>query len=234
MRMNGVLEWDTIVEPKEARWDQPEIIDALQYTVTDTIAMGYCPSPATIEGGGVSLATGRVAMVMEGPWYLAQLYGSDAAVEGGIKFDAVEPPLGSSGIDETAAEVHGHVIAKSTQVGDAAWELLKVIMSEEGQKRIADGGRMCSTPDLIERLWAPVAQERFQFENAKAYADSMRTGRNPIFAGAGANYDAVAGPSTPLAVAWDAMLAGASAQEAITTAQPLLQEILDNYWANKA
>lgn len=234
MRMNGALEWDSIVEPKEARWDQPEIIDGLQYTVTDTIAKGFCPTPATIEGGGVSLATGRVAMVMEGPWYLAQLYGPDAAVEGGVKFDAVEPPVGSTGTDETIAEVHGHVVAKSTKVGDAAWALLKTIMSEEGQQRIADGGRMCSTPDLIEKLWVPKVQEKFAFTNAKAYADSMRTGRNPIIAGAGANYDAVAGPSTPLAVAWDAMLAGTSAQEAITTAQPLLQKILDDYWAKKA
>jgi multiple sugar transport system substrate-binding protein len=233
MRMNGTLEWDTIVEPKEARWDQPEIIDALQYTVVDTIANGYCPSPATIEGGGVSLASGRVAMVMEGPWYLAQLYGPDAAVEGGINFDAVEPPLGSTGKDETIAEVHGHVIAKSTKVADAAWELLKVIMSEEGQKLIAEGGRMCSTPDLIEKLWVPKVQEQYHFQNAKAYADSMRTGRNPNISGAGANYDAVAGPSTPLAVAWDAMLAGTSAQEALTTAQPLLQKILDEYWAKK-
>ena len=74
---------------------QESILDGLQYTVVDTVANGFCPSPATIQGGGVSLATGRVAMVMEGPWYLAQLYGPDAAVEGGIPFDAVEPPLGT-------------------------------------------------------------------------------------------------------------------------------------------
>ena len=39
----------------------------------------------------------------------------------------------------------------------------------------------------------PAAQEKFNFQNAKAYADSMRTGRNPIISGAGSNYDAVAG-----------------------------------------
>ncbi|MBI3960649.1 MAG: extracellular solute-binding protein [Chloroflexi bacterium] len=233
MRMNGVLEWDTIVEPKESKWMQEEILAGLQYTVVDTIANGYCPSPATMQGGGVSLATGRVAMVMEGPWYLAQLFGPDAAVDGGVKFDAVEPPVGSTGKDETIAEVHGHVVAKSSTVADAAWELLKDIMSEEGQKRIAEGGRMCSTPEYIESLWVPVAQKRFNFENAKAYADSMRTGRNPIISGAGSNYDAVAGPSTPLQVAWDAMLNGTSAQDAIGEAQPLLQKILDDYWAKK-
>lgn len=234
MRMNGALEWDNIVEPKEAKWTQPEILEGLQYTVVDTIANGYCPSPATIQGGGVSLATGRVAMVMEGPWYLAQLYGPDAAVEGGIPFDAVEPPLGSTGVDETIAEVHGHVMARTSADPDAAWEVMKAIMSEEGQKRIAAGGRMCSTPEYIEELWVPIAQEKFNFQNAKAYADSMRTGRNPIISGAGSNYDAVAGPSTPLQVAWDAMLNGTSAEEAIGTAEPLLQQILDEYWEKKA
>jgi hypothetical protein len=107
-------------------------------------------------------------------------------------------------------------------------------MSEEGQKRIAAGGRMCSTPEYIEALWVPIAQEKFNFQNAKAYANSMRTGRNPIISGAGANYDAVAGPSTPLQVAWDAMLNGVSAEEAIGAAQPLLQKILEDYWTKKA
>jgi multiple sugar transport system substrate-binding protein len=234
MRMNGALEWDNIVEPKEAKWMQPEILEALQYTVVDTIANSYSPSPATIQGGGVSLATGRVAMVMEGPWYLAQLYGPDAAVEGGIPFEAAEPPLGSTGTDETIAEVHGHVMAKTAADPNAAWEVMKAIMSEEGQKRIAAGGRMCSTPEYIEALWVPIAQEKFNFQNAKAYANSMRTGRNPIISGAGANYDAVAGPSTPLQVAWDAMLNGVSAEEAIGAAQPLLQKILEDYWTKKA
>jgi ABC-type glycerol-3-phosphate transport system substrate-binding protein len=162
------------------------------------------------------------------------LYGPDAAVEGGINFDAVEPPVGSTGIDETIAEVHGHVVAKSTTVADGAWELLKAIMSEEGQQRIAEGGRMCSTPDYIEQLWVPIVQEKFNFQNASAYANSMRTGRNPIISGAGSNYDAVAGPATPLQVAWDAMLNGTSAAEAIGEADPLLQQILDEYWARKS
>lgn len=233
MRMNGALEWDSIVEPKESKWMQPEILEGLQYTVVDTVAKGLCPSPASIAGGGVSLAAGNVGMVMEGPWYLAQLFGPDAAVEGGINFEAVEPPVGSTGADETIAEVHGHVMAKTAADPDAAWEVMKAIVSVEGQKRIAAGGRMCSTPEYIESLWVPLAQEKFNFTNAKAYADSMRTGRNPIISGAGSNYDAVAGPSTPLAVAWDAMLAGTSAEEAIGAAQPLLQAILDDYWSKK-
>jgi hypothetical protein len=110
---------------------------------------------------------------------------------------------------------------------------MKYIMTDAGQQRIAEGGRMCGTPDNIEKYWVPIAQKTYKFENGKAYADSMRTGRNPLFAGAGANYDAMAGPGAPLTVAWDAMLNGTSAKEALTEAQPKLQKILDDYWAKK-
>ena len=96
MRMNGSLEWDQIVEPKEARWLQDDIINGLQYTVVDTIARGMCPSPATIQGGGVTIATGRVALTMEGPWFLAQMQGDKPTREGGVPFDVVEPPLGAT------------------------------------------------------------------------------------------------------------------------------------------
>ena len=233
MRMNGSLEWDQIVEPKEARWLQDDIINALQYTVVDTIARGLCPSPATIQGGGVTIATGRVALTMEGPWFLAQMQGDKPTREGGVPFDVVEPPLGATGKDETIAEVHGQVLAKASKNPDAAWKLMKYIMTDEGQKRIAEGGRMCGTPDNIEKYWVPIAQEKYKFTNGKAFANAMRTGRNPIFAGAGANYDAVAGQGTPLAVAWDAMLNGTSARDALTEAQPKLQKILDDYWAKK-
>ncbi|OQA47512.1 MAG: Bacterial extracellular solute-binding protein [Chloroflexi bacterium ADurb.Bin325] len=234
MRMNGALEWDSVVEPKQVKWLQDSIIEGLQYTVVDTIAKGYCPSPATISGGGVTVATGRVAMCMEGPWFLANMQGGSASREGGVEFDVVEPPVGSTGRDETIAEVHGQVIAKASKNPEEAWKLMKYIMEDPGQERIAEGGRMCGTPENIEKFWVPIAQKTYNFQNGKAFANSMRTGGNPVFAGAGANYDALAGAATPLAVAWDAMLNGTSAREALTVAEPLLQKILDDYWAAKS
>lgn len=233
MHMDGKSEWDQRVEPKKSMWVQDEIINALQFTVVDTIAKGWCPSPATIQGGGVTVATGRVAMCMEGPWTLANMQGPKAAKQGGIAFDVIEPPVGKTGKDETIAEVHGYVVAKATKALDAAWKLYKYIMTDPGQKRIADGGRMCGTPENIEKMWVPTAQKTYNFSNGKAFADSMRTGMNPLFAGAGANYDAVAGTGAPLTVAWEAMLNGTPASKAITEAQPKLQKILDDYWAKK-
>lgn len=43
MRRNGHVEWDTIVEPTEARWDHPEVISGLQFVVYDTIANSWSP-----------------------------------------------------------------------------------------------------------------------------------------------------------------------------------------------
>jgi ABC-type glycerol-3-phosphate transport system substrate-binding protein len=179
------------------------------------------------------MGTGRVAMTIEGPWSLANMQGPQAVSKGGILFDVVEPPVGSLGKDMTCADVHGQVMSK-TKSPDAAWKVMKYIMTDPGQQRIADGGRMCGTPDNIEKFWVPKAQAAYNFTNGKAFADAMRTGQNPIFAGAGANFDAMSGTGAPLTVAWDAMLNGTSAKEALTTAQPLLQKMLDDYWAKKS
>lgn len=233
MRMDGTLEWDSQVEPKKSNWLDPVILDKLQWTVVDVTAKGWSPSPATIQGGGVTIATGRVAMTIEGPWSLANMQGPQAVTKGGIPFDVIEPPLGTAGKDMTCSEVHGHVMAKVTKVPDAAWKIMNYVMTDPGQQRIAEGGRMCGTPDNIEKLWVPKVQAQYNFSNGKAFADAMRTGQNPIFAGAGANYDAMSGTGAPLTVAWDAMLNGTSAKDALTTAQPLLQKMLDDYWAKK-
>ncbi len=234
MRMDGALEWDRVVEPTKSNWMDERIISALQYTVVDVTARGLCPSPAAIQGGGISISTGRVALCMEGPWTLDLMAGEHAEKEGGVPFEVVAPPKGATGKNETCAQVHGHCLAKGSKYPDATWRFMKFILGDLAQQRIAKAnGRMCGTPEGIEKYWVPFAQEAYGITNAKVFADSMRTGGNPIFAGAGANFDAVAGPSTPLAVAWDAMLNGTSAQEAVSAAHPLLQKILDDYWAKK-
>ncbi|MBV7330859.1 substrate-binding domain-containing protein [Chloroflexi bacterium TSY] len=67
MRRNGHVEWDRITEPTEAFWDHPDIASALQYLVYDAIANSWSPGPEVVEGGGVGVDTGRVAMYLEGP-----------------------------------------------------------------------------------------------------------------------------------------------------------------------
>jgi multiple sugar transport system substrate-binding protein len=129
MRMAGALEWDSVEEPKQANWVQDEIIDALQFTVVDAIANGWCPTPDVIEGGGVSTSTGRCAMNCEGPWTLGRFHGENASVDGGTAFDVVSMPKGPTGQDHTIAEVHGHVMAGASKAPEAAWKMMKFNMS---------------------------------------------------------------------------------------------------------
>ena len=99
------------------------------------------------------------------------------------------------------------------------------------QTIIAQNGRMCGTPDLIKKIWVPNAQKTFNFTNGNAFATAEEVGQTPIINGAGANMDAVSqAAGTPLTDAWDAMVNGTSAKDALTAANPAIQLILDNYW----
>lgn len=234
MRRNGKMEWDRPVEPTKAQWTEPDIVDALQFTICDTIKNGWCPSPSMIQGGGISVASGRAAMVTEGPWYLPQMYGDKAAKEGGLNYDIVEPPLGSTGYNYNFAHVHGHTMAKQSKVRDAGWEVLKYILSDDGQKTIAQGGRMCGTPENIEKIWAPIASKTYNFQNTDAFINGMKEGATPLIMGQGFPIDAYGGSANPVATLWDQLLGlKATAKDALGAANPEIQKLLDDYWAKR-
>ncbi|MFI5269078.1 MAG: ABC transporter substrate-binding protein, partial [Chloroflexota bacterium] len=230
MRMDGELEWDSVVEPHKAQVMQPSILANLQYTVVDTIQRGFSPGPKTPGVGKLKIDTGTVALTPEGPWYLAYLQGNQASMKGGIPFDVVDMPTGKNGKIMTDAEIHGHVLNKASKDPDAAWSLLRFVTEDQGQQRIAAGGRMCSTPQTISNIWVPLAQKTYNFQNGAAFVRAMQQGSSPIISGAGANYDAVAGGKKPLDLAWTAMLTGTPAKDALQVANPQVQSMLDDYW----
>lgn len=236
MRMDGELEWDKVVEPKQAKFLQTDILSKLQYTVVDTISKGWCPAPSTITGGGVAIATGRVALTPEGPWYLPQMQGPKSSQKGGVPFDVVDFPKGKSGQLSASAEVHGHTITKTSKNPDAAWALLRYCTEDKAQQIIAQYGRMCNTPDTITKFWVPEAEKAFNFKTGAAFARAQQAGQTPLINGAGANMDAVSqAAGTPLTVAWDSMVNGTAAKQALDAENPAVQAILDNYWkAQKA
>lgn len=234
IRKDGSLEWDTIVEPKKATWVQDDIIDALQWTIVDATNNQWTPAPAALAGGGLTIASGQVAMTYEGPWYLPNMSGPNAEVGNGVNFDVIHMPYGKSGKDETVAEIGGFEINVATKYVDAAWEWIKFNTTDKAQQHIAEGGRMCHLPDTIDRIWSPLAQELYNFKNATYFAKAMETGRSPIISGEGADLFSMMLTGTPLGVAWDAMSGGEiSAREALETANPECQAILDEYWAKK-
>lgn len=235
LRRNGYLEWDREIEPKQAKWVHPDIVDTLQYLVYDTIKNKMSPSPDVVSGGGVGVDTGRVAMVFEGPWYLPNLYGELATLKdkGGIEFDVAEPPLGASGHNMTFGHVHGHCIASTSKNPQAGWELIKYILSDDGQTIIANGGRMTGHPDNIDKIWGPIATKKYNFSNVSAFSNGMREGSTPLIMGQGTELNAYGGG--PINKLWDALLGNQKmAKDAVAEANEGIQAMLDDYWKTHA
>jgi len=234
LRMNGKMEFDRIVEPEIAQWNQPEIVEVIQVVGQDILKEGYAPSPATLKGGGVSIATNRVAMAVHGPWYLPQCYGPQAVSEEGIEYDVCMPPAGSAG-STPDAEIQGHMISKDGPHHEEAWEVMKFWMGEEVAKITAEEGRMCGTPEQTDKFWVPIATETYNFKNAGVFVQAQLHGRCPMCGGAGANVTSVSAAGSPLREATDAMRAfDKTAQEALDEANVKIQKQLDDYWAKQS
>ncbi len=235
LRMDGKLEFDTLAEPKEAKWTQPEIVDAIQFVSYDCVAKGYAPSAEAAQAGGVGFGDGRVALDLNGPWALPYIYGPDAPQGTGLSFDAVDVPVGSLGKPMADAEIQGHMIAKDSKNKDAAWEVLKYWTGDEMAKITAENGRMCGTPEQTEKFWVPIASKKFNFESASVFAQAQLHGQCPMVGGAGANYDALNGPGGPILEAFDALQANTkTAKQAFEEANPKIQKLLDDYWAKQS
>jgi multiple sugar transport system substrate-binding protein len=230
VRKDGLLEWDRIVEPTKAQWSQEAIIRDMQFYAVDQIQLGYQPEPAVLAGGGISVYSGRVAMMFDGSWRLPRMFGDKAEVEGGLNYDVALLPKGESGRSEGMPFIHGHVMAAATQEPEASWELLKFILDEQGQQIVAEGGRCCGRPEMIEQLWVPLAMEKYACENAQAFARALEQGTHPIIAGEGGDITAISASGGPLPMARDKMVQGVSAEEALTEMDEGLQIILDKYW----
>lgn len=233
MRRNGHAEWDRINEPTKADWDHPDIASALQFLIYDAIANNWSPGPEVVEGGGVGVDTGRVAMYLEGPWVMPRLHGELATTPEGINFDVVEAPRGTADRDFTFGHVHGHTITTPSKHKDEDWNLIKFILSDEGQTIIAQGGRMCGTPDNIEKIWGDIASKTYNFSNTAAFANAMRESSISTIFGQGSQMGAYGGG--PIQTLWDKLLGQTeTAEQALKIAQPEIQAQLDQYWKDRA
>jgi len=233
-RRNGYVEWDQVVEPKKAQWEHEDLESAMQFMIYDAIENQWSPSPDVIAGGGVGVDTGRVAMVFEGPWYMPRLSGELATMKdkGGIQYDVAEPPVGTANRNTTFGHVHGHCMATATTAPEGAWDLIKFILSDEGQTIIANGGRMCGHPDNIDKIWGPIATKNYSFTNVDAFSNGMREGSTPLILGQGATINAYGGG--PINKLWDAVLGlQKKPAEAIAEANVEIQRELDEYWKTR-
>jgi hypothetical protein len=101
------------------------------------------------------------------------------------------------------------------------------MVGPDGQKHVAEGGRMTNTPESIVKQWVPIAQKLYSLQNAKAFAEAegaamvltggVDTGSLQVKGGQNAARDAI-------------MNGSKTAQQALTEANKTTQEVLDTWW----
>ena len=226
MRMNGEKEWDTENEPKKATWDMPTVMESLQWQCNECInGIQVSPTPDEIAGGA-ALQNGNVAMKMEGAWFLPNMQGPKAAVEGGTPFDVVMMPKGMQG--EPRHMGFGCIMSINSQTKhvDEAWTFLKYTGDEKAQNYVAQGGRQPCTPEYMDKYWVPAAHDVYKFENTEAFVRCLDTGVIHLM-----GMNDLPLTREILQPAFDAMVAGQStAQELFPELNQQIQEMVDAYW----
>ncbi len=231
IRLNGAREWDSIVEPKKSHWDSPSVAKELQLQLGDLINRFRVAPPRTgVPAEQSQIQYGFAAMKMEGPWFLPQMWGPKAAREGGLNYDVALMPRGT---EQQAVHLqHGHTINAKTKYQDASWEFLKWVASDQGQRRIAEGGRMCNLPENNEKIWGPIASKTYNFQNVQAFLQTQKIGSIDVVGGV--SEDQVMRDGGLGQTLNDIMDGNATARDALAIAHPKIQALLDDYWAKQS
>jgi multiple sugar transport system substrate-binding protein len=228
IRLNGAREWDRIEEPKKSQWDNANVAREVQLQLGDLInRFRVAPPRLNAPAEQNHIQFGYAAMKMEGPWFLPQMWGTKAAREGGLQYDVAPMPRGT---EQQAVHLqHGHTVNAKTRHQDATWELLKWIASDQGQQRIAAGGRMCNLAENNEKIWGPIASKEYNFKNIQAFLQTQKTGSINVVGGVS---EAQITRDGGLGDALNDILDGkATAKDALAAAHPRIQALLDEYWA---
>ncbi|HEU4323933.1 MAG TPA: extracellular solute-binding protein [Roseiflexaceae bacterium] len=176
IRSTGKREFDSLVDPRRASFNQPELVEIIQQVAQDfQYGQQISPKPADLQGGANTINTGNSAMKYEGPWFLSQLNSPKLRQDGKeVPFDVVLMPQGADAGRPHRGWSEGVAIFKSDRV-EQAWAFASFAASEEGQKIYsAATGRMPNTLGLIESFWLPTVQETFQITNGKAFTEALR------------------------------------------------------------
>ncbi len=232
-RMNGQVEWDRIAEPRKAFWNTAAVVEALQYQLYDSqYKFQISPTQAMLAADASSnrLEFGQVAMKVEGPWFLPRMWGPQAKREGGTQYDVQLLPTGKIGKKLHMNLIEGQAMTTQSKDKDAAWEVMKWIAGDEGQKRIAEGGRMCNVPEMNRKYWLPSVKQKYNVANAEAFLKAIEGATINLV---GEITENVLNRDAGLADALNAIRDGkATAKEAMDQVQPKIQQLLDSYWAS--
>jgi multiple sugar transport system substrate-binding protein len=225
---SGVREFDQLIDPTTAQFNQPEIAEILQIMVSDIFngATRVSPTPADLEGGSNALETGNVAMKYEGPWFFSRLDNPELRESGKeLDFDVVMMPKFKDGSRKHRGWAEGVVVPKTDNI-DAGWAFAKFMGDEEGNKVFAEGtGRIPNNPALIESFWLPTIKETFGVDNGDQWLKIAQNLEVDVIGISRATiWNECAKP-----IAWDPMVTGEkTAEEVLPELDACLQALLDD------
>lgn len=232
IRATGQQEFDDIVDPRQATFNQPEIVEAIQLMAQDIVhSMGVAPSAADTEGGAVAIESGNVGMKYEGAWYMPRMNTPELREEGNeVPFDVVLMPKGADDSRPHRGWSEGLAIPITDNVADA-WNFASFLAGEEGNKTYATiTGRIPNNAELVEEFWVPIVQERFGAENAANFIEAFKRSEVDVVGGVSRSqfWSEAVKP-----IGYDPILANAAtAAEVMPAVDEAVQSILDEFWAS--
>jgi multiple sugar transport system substrate-binding protein len=233
IRGTGKQEFDSLVDPKKAQFNQPEIVDIVQQIAADFYYdMKIAPTPADLSGGANSFETGNCAMKYEGAWWFPRMNSPELRAENKQhEFDVVLMPKMADENRPHRGWAEGIALLKGDNV-ENAWKFASFMASEEGDKIYSETtGRIPNNLALIESFWLPTVTERFQISNAKAFVEAFKRSEVDVVGGVPRSlmWSEIVKPT-----GWDPLINGsAKAADILPAVDQALQAKLDEYWATQ-
>jgi multiple sugar transport system substrate-binding protein len=230
IRGTGKREYDNLIDPKKATFNQPEIVEIAQIMASDVYnKLKIAPTPADLSAGGNTINTGNCAMKYEGAWFFTQLNSPDLRNQGKqVEFDVVLMPKQQDGARPHRGWAEGVCLMKGAKA-DAAWQFASYMAGEGNKLYCETTGRIPSSVGLIESWWIPMIAERFQVKNGKAFVEAFKRSQVDVI---GAITRTKITNEVVKPVAWDLLNNGkATAAEVMSKVDAGVQKLLDDYWA---
>jgi multiple sugar transport system substrate-binding protein len=232
IRSTGAQEFDNLIHPKKAQFNQPEIVDIIQLMAQDVFySMGVAPSPADLSGGANTFQVGSCAMKYEGAWFFPNMNSPELRADGAeLPFDVVLMPKYKDEARPHRGWAEGVVVMK-TDLAEEAWGFASYMGGDEGDKVYSEiSGRIPGNFNAIDSFWLPMIKERFQVENGQAFVEALKHAEVDVIGGVPRSkmWSEVVKPEgyDPL------MNNSATAAEVLPKVDAALQALIDEYWAS--